>query len=113
MGIYDPPRKVIQSLQNVELVEMERNREMSLCCGVSAWTNCKSHSKQMQIERLMEAKATGAEVLMTSCPKCNIHLKCALHNEIPVDKEKVNVKILDFTEILAKALDQGGDTDGN
>jgi Fe-S oxidoreductase len=113
MGIYDSPRNVISSTSNISLVEMERNRESAMCCGVSAWTNCKSHSKQMQIERMMEAKSTGAGILMTTCPKCNIHLKCSVHNEVPVDRDKVAMEILDFTEIVSRALDDGGDPSGN
>ncbi len=111
MGIYESPRKVVSGAQNLELIEMQRNREDGMCCGVSAWTNCKSHSKLMQIQRMMEAKATGADVLMTTCPKCKIHLKCAVHNEVPVDRENVDIEILDFTEIIAKALDFRGDGD--
>jgi Fe-S oxidoreductase len=111
MGIYESPRNVIRSVGNIELIEMERNRESGLCCGVSAWTNCKSHSKQMQIERMMEAKATKANILMTTCPKCKIHLKCSVNNEIPVEREKVNIEVLDFTEILMKTLDSGGGED--
>jgi Fe-S oxidoreductase len=112
MGIYDSPRNVVSNICKIELNEMERNKERSQCCGVSAWTNCKSHSKQMQIDRMMEAKATGADVLMTSCPKCNIHLKCSVHNEIPVDRDKVAIEILDFTEIIKKSLDAGVNEDG-
>jgi Fe-S oxidoreductase len=112
MGVYEAPRKVIESTGKSELIEMDRNRETSVCCGVSAWTNCKSHSKQMQIERIMEAKSTGADVLMTACPKCNIHLKCSVHNEIPVDRDKVDIEILDFTEIIARALGLGGEKNG-
>jgi Fe-S oxidoreductase len=112
MGIYDSPRNVISSTSNIKITEMERNRESALCCGVSAWTNCKSHSKQMQIERMMEAKATGADILMTTCPKCNIHLKCSVHNEVPVERDKVAIEILDFTEIVSKALDEEGGPSG-
>ncbi len=112
MGIYDSPRNVVSNICQLELNEMERNRERSQCCGVSAWTNCKSHSKQMQIDRLMEAKATGADILMTACPKCNIHLKCSVHNEIPVERDKVAIEILDFTEIIKSNLKAGVNEDG-
>ncbi|MEE9151724.1 MAG: (Fe-S)-binding protein, partial [Thermoplasmata archaeon] len=107
MGVYESPRNVLSKSPDIELIEMERNRESGICCGVSAWTNCKNHSKQMQIERMMEAKATGADVLMTSCPKCKIHLKCSVHNEIPVERGKVDIEVLDFTEIVATALGLG------
>jgi Fe-S oxidoreductase len=112
MGIYESPRKVVSAAQNLELIEMERNREDGMCCGVSAWTNCNSHSKLMQIQRMKQAKATGANVLMTTCPKCKIHLKCSVHNEVPVDRENVDIEVLDFTEIVARSLGLGGGENG-
>ncbi|MBN1814900.1 MAG: (Fe-S)-binding protein [Anaerolineae bacterium] len=71
-GVYDPPREILKSIPGVELVEMERIREYSWCCGAgggvreaypefSAWTAS---------ERIAEAKATGAEALVSACPWC-------------------------------------------
>jgi heterodisulfide reductase subunit D len=76
-GIYEPPRQLLQLVPEAELVEMERNRENALCCGTSAWMECSSYSKAMQVERLQEAIQTGAQTLITACPKCQIHLTCA------------------------------------
>jgi len=76
--IYESPRKILGALSDMHLAEMERNRENAVCCGTSGWANCSSGSKQIQVERLKEAKATGAGTLVTSCPKCKIHLSCAL-----------------------------------
>ena len=104
MGLYDPPRNVIKSIPEVDLLEMERNRENALCCGVNSWLNCGTLSKQTQLERLQEAKATGAEWLVTACPKCLIHLKCALDGELPIKRSKVNIKINDLPVLVAKAL---------
>ncbi len=104
MGIYDLPRKVITSIPGVELVEMERNRENSLCCGVSAWMGCGRHSKQMQIERLAEAKDTAADLLITACPKCQIHLNCTLSEKLPVEKEKVAIETCDLSVLVARAM---------
>lgn len=104
MGVYDPPRQVITSIPGVELVEMRRNRENALCCGVSAWMGCGRHSKQMQIERLTEAKSTAADLLVTACPKCQIHLNCALNEELPVPKEDVAISTCDLSVLVARAL---------
>jgi len=104
MGVYDPPRSVIKSIPETDLLEMERNRENSLCCGVSSWLNCGKISKQIQIDRLTEAKATGAEWLITACPKCQIHLKCAMNGELPVKRSAINVKVYDLSVLVEKAL---------
>jgi len=104
MGVYDAPRNVITSIPGVELVEMERNRENALCCGVSAWMGCGRHSKQMQVERLTEAKNTTADLLVTSCPKCQIHLNCALSEKLPVKKEEVSIETCDLSVLVARAL---------
>lgn len=104
MGVYDPPRQVITSIPGVELVEMNRNRENALCCGVSAWMGCGRHSKQMQVERLTEAKNTTADLLVTACPKCQIHLNCALSEKLPVPKEDVNIETCDLSVLVARAL---------
>lgn len=104
MGIYDAPRKVIANLPGVELVEMDRHREGALCCGVSAWMGCGRHSKQIQIERLTEAKGTTADLLVTACPKCQIHLNCALSEKMPVKKEEVAIETCDLFVLVARAL---------
>jgi Fe-S oxidoreductase len=102
MGIYDAPREVIKSMG--ELVEMGKNRTESSCCGVSAWATCESMSKQMQVDRLIEAKSTGSDILITSCPKCLIHLKCALHHQSPVEREKVVIPVVDLSVVAGRAL---------
>ncbi|MFC2036228.1 (Fe-S)-binding protein [Chloroflexota bacterium] len=101
-GIYDEPRELIESIRGVELMEMGRNRNSALCCGTQAWINCGTVNKQIQVERLREAHSTGAEVLITSCPKCQIHLKCALHDGRL--EEELGIEIMDITSLAARAL---------
>jgi Fe-S oxidoreductase len=104
LGIYDPPRKVITSIPGIELIEMERNREESLCCGTSAWINCDACSRQIRTERLLEAKETGTDTLITSCPKCLTHFKCAIN---PRGEEKgpdIEIEVMDLTDLIVSAL---------
>ncbi|MFH2011458.1 MAG: (Fe-S)-binding protein [Pseudomonadota bacterium] len=96
--IYEEPRKVVSAIPGVELVEMERNRADALCCGTSGWVNCSSCSKKIQIERLKEAEATGADILLTACPKCGIHLNCAKHNS------DIKIEIEDITDLIVRAI---------
>jgi heterodisulfide reductase subunit D len=97
-GIYEPPRQLLQLVAEAELVEMERNRENALCCGTSAWMECSSYSKAMQIERLQEAIQTGAQALITACPKCQIHLTCA---QIGTD---LDLRVIDLYAYLLERL---------
>jgi Fe-S oxidoreductase len=81
---------------------MENIRENSACCGVNAFATCESISKTMQIDRLMEAKNTGADILCTTCPKCVIHFSCSVWKEIPVEKEKVDIPLGDLITMIAE-----------
>jgi Fe-S oxidoreductase len=96
--IYNGPRDILRRIAADRFVEMERNRENAVCCGTSGWANCSSGSKQIQVERLLEAKATGAQTLVTACPKCQIHLNCALNNL------ELDLQIKDLTMVLAEAI---------
>jgi len=86
----------------LDLVEMERTRHTSLCCGTSCWTSCGQVSKNIQVERLREAKATGADLLVTACVKCQIHFKCA-QDDAELEDE-LSIEIRDLTTLLAERL---------
>ena len=77
LKVHEPPRTVLTSVPEVQFVEMEDNRERAMCCGSTAWVNCSGCSKLIQREKLHQARATGARVMLTTCPKCQIHLTCA------------------------------------
>jgi len=100
-GVYDAPRQVVEEL-DLDLVEMERSGEGALCCGVSAWINCDLTSKKIQAARLTNAKETGADLLLTSCPKCLIHFKCALQDEVLA--ERANIEIRDLSVVAAEIM---------
>ena len=101
LKVYDEPRQVIAAL-GAELVEMENCRARSLCCGTSGWTNCGATAKSIQVDRLREAKATGATTLVTACAKCQIHFRCAQADTQLGDELAIEVK--DLTTLLAEAV---------
>lgn len=103
MGIYDSPRELIEAA-GYELVEMENIKDKAGCCGVNAFVTCEALSKQMQIDRLSEAKDTGADMLLTTCPKCLIHFSCATWKEIPVERENVDIPLGDVISAVMKNI---------
>jgi Fe-S oxidoreductase len=101
LGVYDAPRQAIANL-GYELVEMRRHAESSLCCGTTCWSSCGQVSKNIQAERLEEARATGAGLLVTACQKCQIHFKCAQND--PLLGEELSIQIRDLTTLIAERL---------
>jgi len=101
MDVYEEPRQILSAL-GLELVEMEHSGKNAWCCGTSCWTNCGAVNKQIQVARLREAQATGAELLVTACAKCQIHFKCAL-DDARVGKE-IGIEIRDLVTLVDEAL---------
>ena len=76
-SVIQEPREILRGMGR--LIEMPRSGSMSACCGISCWVNCGASTKEWQLDRLREAGATGADGLVTACPKCLIHFSCAMH----------------------------------
>jgi Fe-S oxidoreductase len=90
-------------MSGVKLVEMEYNRERSLCCGANPWAYCNSVNRQVQGQRLAQAKGAAAEMLVTACPKCQIHLKCAQKCE---EYQVAQIEIQDLASLVAGSLNR-------
>jgi Fe-S oxidoreductase len=70
--LYDVPRKILQSIPGVKLVEMERNQSRSFCCGAGGgrmWMEEKIGTRINQ-KRTDHAAETQAEMIGTACPYC-------------------------------------------
>ena len=103
LGIYDEPREIINSIPEIEFNEMFHSRHRSVCCGVGNWLTCGAATKLIQTRRLKEAKSTGADLLITACPKCEIHLKCALSDDKL--KQEADLEIKDLMSLIAEVLE--------
>jgi len=100
--IFDQPRSILASVDGLEVVEMADNREKALCCGASPWAYCGAVNKQIQKDRLEQAGATGTDILITACPKCQIHLKCAQKNA--ENNDVCRIEIQDICDLVAQSL---------
>ncbi|TAL03616.1 MAG: (Fe-S)-binding protein [Rhodospirillaceae bacterium] len=76
-GNYDAPRQLMGRVVGLSLVEMERTREISYCCGAGggAAETYPDFAEATARDRLSEAEATGANVLITACSGCEVHLR--------------------------------------
>lgn len=101
-GRTDLPRKLLKRLNPDSFTEMKESGDASICCGNSAWIGCDSFSKAMQVKRLEQAHATGSDLLVTACPKCQIHLKCAM--EDPFRREQLQIETMDLVSVIAQTI---------
>lgn len=99
-GIYDSPRNIITRIPGVKFVEMYRIREYGWCCGAgggvieaypdfATWTGG---------ERLKEARAVGAEAIVSACPWCK-------YNFVESAKQTgEEIEVFDIIELVEKSI---------
>ncbi|MFX1500929.1 MAG: heterodisulfide reductase-related iron-sulfur binding cluster [Promethearchaeota archaeon] len=100
-NVFDAPREVLKHIPSIELVEMEDAMQDAECCGVSSYISCNQDSKILQEKKIIQAIETGAEYLITTCPKCITHLNCYLNENREL---KNKIKVIDLVSFLGKQL---------
>jgi Fe-S oxidoreductase len=102
---YDAPRKILNALKGVDLVEMARNKKGALCCGGGAgnfFTDFLGSSDESPARtRVREARDVKADILAVACPNCLTMLEDAVKVE-GLDGE---IRVMDISEIFCQ-LDQ-------
>jgi Fe-S oxidoreductase len=102
-SIYEAPRRILEAIPGVTLMEMQNSRERSFCCGGGGggpWK--KSVGKESLGEiRIKEAIGTGAGVIATACPYCIRTLNESIA-KLGVGNQ---IKVQDLTELLLQSVD--------
>jgi Fe-S oxidoreductase len=102
-GIFDEPRRILESIPGVTLIEFDRSREKSLCCeggGGRMWVDSSDQGARLAEIRVQDAVEMGAEILATACPFCLLTLEDAV--KTTGNEEKL--RVMDISEILVEAL---------
>ena len=97
--IYEPPRELLSST-GAETVEMPRNKERSFCCGAGGgrmWMEEKLGSR-INLNRVDEAIATGAEEIAVGCPFCRVMVSDG------VTGRGAQVEVLDVAQALLRSV---------
>jgi Fe-S oxidoreductase len=101
---YDAPREILTAIPGIELIEMERNRENSFCCGGGGgnfYTDVLGSGKDSPSRiRVREAYDTGANILAVACPICMMMLEDAVKTEGLEDE----LIIKDISQIVEESL---------
>ncbi|MBR9987074.1 MAG: (Fe-S)-binding protein [Desulfosarcina sp.] len=98
-GIVQPPRDLLRSMNNGQLTEMQRIREMGFCCGAGGGRMFMEETlgKRINVDRAEEVMRSGAATVAAACPFCTTMLSDGL-----MDKESAIV-VKDIAEIVDEA----------
>jgi heterodisulfide reductase subunit D len=99
-GVYEPPREILRAIPGVELIEMKGNREECKCCGGGGNLEMvrPELSAALAQAKIEEIKATGTEMVITSCQQC---VRTIFSN---ARKKKIPINVMDIIEFVSKNM---------
>ena len=53
-------------------------------------------------QRLTQVRRDGSDLLLTACPKCQVHLRCAMEDVVRGDELKM--EMMDLTSAIAQTI---------
>jgi len=94
--LYDEPRKILDAIPGLKMVEMERTREEARCCGAGGGvkTAFPELAQKISALRVEDAERTNADFLATSCPFCYQSLKAS------IEAKGSKIKMVDIMELV-------------
>lgn len=98
---YDAPRRILNAIPGLELVEMPNNRANAVCCGGGGNQESLNPSLSAAVAdgRLSEAMSTEAQIIVSSCQQCERTLSMAAR------RARARIKVMDIVELVNKALE--------
>ena len=101
--IYEEPRAILNSINGIEFIEFDRNRESSLCCeggGGRMWIEIEDAAERLANIRVRDAVAMGVDIIAVACPFCLLTLEDAVK---AMDMEE-KLQVMDISEIVAQLV---------
>ncbi len=97
--IIEEPRIILNSIDNIELVEMDYNKTNSICCGAgggvySIFKENSDYNAKAIFDNMKKGKA-----LLTACPFCYTALKRIS------EENKIRKPVIKFEDFIVKLID--------
>jgi len=95
-NIYEPPRQILSCIPSITVVEMEKNKQDSFCCGGGGghmWLE-RGTGRQINEMRLEQAINTKAKIIATACPWCIDMLEDGMRTV------KEPLRVMDIAELV-------------
>jgi len=99
---YEAPRRALQAIPGVELIEFPDNRQYALCCGGGGgriWMETPVGQRFSDL-KLQQAVELGADILAVACPYCMLNFDDSL---LTAGKEDV-LRIADVAELVMESM---------
>ncbi|MGE5619159.1 MAG: (Fe-S)-binding protein [Sphingomonadaceae bacterium] len=96
-GVYDAPRRLLETLPGVRLVEVHEGRERGECCGGGGDLEMVDPllAGRVAARRVAQLASTGAGTIVTACPQCVRTLAQG------AEASASGVEVVDVVELLA------------
>ncbi|MBN1634991.1 MAG: (Fe-S)-binding protein [Deltaproteobacteria bacterium] len=103
-GEYEAPRKILQSIPGLKLIELDNSGENGLCCGGGGgnfFTDILGSGEESPARtRVRQAHAAGVNIIAVACPLCAKMLTDAVKTEHLSDV----LEVFDIAEVVTRAF---------
>lgn len=89
-------RKILTSIPNIKLIEMEHHGENTVCCGSGAAVWFPESFEKIKVSRLKEAKESNADTLIDVCHFC--------HETFVTEELKCGFEVENYINLVAHAI---------
>ena len=104
--VYEPPRRVLQSIPGITFVEMGSCGQISECCGGGG--NLESFApdavSEVSWRRIDRALEVDAQVVVSACQQCERTLTSAVRRH--EGARRARMRVMDVTELMWQAMSQ-------
>jgi heterodisulfide reductase subunit D len=106
---YEPPRELLRAIEGMDLIEFDKNRKHSQCCGGGGIMKAIDLpvAQRIGLKKVDEAIEKGAQSIVSACPSCNMQFGVLVNikkDELKAKGEKLKLKVSDVLDIVAKAV---------
>ncbi|NIP66881.1 hypothetical protein GWN63_02400, partial [Candidatus Bathyarchaeota archaeon] len=104
-GVYEPPREILRSIPELQVVEPDLSKEQSRCCGGGGgfWgVNSRASMNLAHLRIEEDIMPLKVEVLAVTCPLCHMNFLYAMR------RHRTDIKVYDVMEIAEMALRKNG-----
>ncbi len=104
--VYSPPRELIAKVGGLKVVEMERSKERSFCCGAGGarmWME-ETIGQRINDNRTEEALALSPDAIITGCPFCKTMISDSVAGKQSDGSAPEHVEVIDVAQLMVRTM---------